>query len=217
VVHETEAQVAYLCTPNSPTGAHVSAEAVAAFAAEHPSCCVVLDQAFLSLSERFAEATFRFPANVVCVRSITKEHAIPGVRVGYLIAAPEVAAHVEAGRPAWTTSAMAQAAALAACGQERFVAESRTQMLADRDDLARGLRRVGLGPLSSVTAFVLVPVPDATALRRTLLVENRILIRDAASFGLPGFVRIAARPVADTERLLSALAALLPPPRKSRE
>lgn len=209
-VREAEAGVVYLCTPNSPTGAHVAAEEVRAFALEHPTCRVVLDQAFLSLSECFAESTIRFPDNVVCVRSMTKEHAIPGVRVGYVLASAELVSKVEASRPAWTTSAMAQAAALAACGEGRFVAESRTRMLADRDQLALGLRRLGLAPLGSVTAFVLVQVGDSAALRRTLLREHRILVRDCASFGLPGYVRMAARPSRDVQRLLRALAFSVP-------
>ena len=42
---------------------------------------IVLDQSFLLLSERHADLSVSLPENVVCVRSMTKEHGIPGVRV----------------------------------------------------------------------------------------------------------------------------------------
>jgi histidinol-phosphate/aromatic aminotransferase/cobyric acid decarboxylase-like protein len=41
--------------------------------------------------------------------------------------------------------------------------------------------------------------------RRRLLVEHQILVRDCSSFGLPGFIRLAGRPDADRRRLLAAL------------
>jgi histidinol-phosphate/aromatic aminotransferase/cobyric acid decarboxylase-like protein len=52
-------------------------------------------------------------------------------------------------------------------------------------------------------------VPDAATLRRRLLSKG-ILVRDCASFGMPGFVRVGARPKADRERLLQALLEELP-------
>lgn len=200
------AELVYLCTPNTPTGAGVPAADIAGWATAHPRCVVVLDQSFLSLSERSTDAAVAMPANVVRIRSLTKDHAIPGVRVGYLIAARELVARVEDQRPAWMTSAMAQAAAVAACRQQAFVDDSRRKLLADRDELAGALARLGLSPVPSTAGFFLVRVGDARGLRHRLLARHRILVRDCASFGLPAYIRLAARPAADRARLVSALA-----------
>jgi len=51
----------------------------------------------------------------------------------------------------------------------------------------------------------LAPVSDAGRLRQALLSRHRILVRDCASFGLPGHVRLAARSATDRARLLAAL------------
>ena len=59
---------------------------------------MVLDQSFLSLSECWADAAVRMPPNVICVRSLTKDHGIPGVRVGYLIARPDLCRAAESCR-----------------------------------------------------------------------------------------------------------------------
>jgi histidinol-phosphate/aromatic aminotransferase/cobyric acid decarboxylase-like protein len=202
----------YLCNPGNPTGVALAAAEVAAFASAHPDVTILLDQAFLSLSERAAELSAQLPDNVVAIRSLTKDHALPGVRIGYAVAAPALIARLEAARPPWTTSAAAQAAAAAAAGPEAVahVEACRRRLLADRDLLAAALRRVGLAPLPSATLFLLVRIPDAAALRRRLLERHRILVRDCASFGLPDHVRICARPAPDIERLVAALAAELP-------
>jgi histidinol-phosphate aminotransferase len=204
LVAEVDARVVYLCFPATPTGAYVPVERVAAFAARHAHATVVLDQAFLSLSEHAADERRTVPSNVVRVRSLTKDHAIAGVRLGYLLAGAELARRVEAARPPWTTSSIAQAAGLAALQASDFVDASRAKLLADRDELALGVRKLGLEPVPSAATFFVFPVRDAAALRARLLVRH-VVVRDCASFGMPGFLRVAARPKADRERLLAAL------------
>ncbi len=201
-----QAELVYLCTPNTPTGAGLPADDVARWAKAHTHCVVILDQSFLSLSERFADADVAMPDNVVRIRSLTKDHAIPGVRVGYLIGSRELVARVEEERPAWMTSAMAQAAAIAACHQRAFVDDSRRTLLADRDALAAELVQIGLSPVPSTAGFFVVRTGRASELRHRLLVRHGILVRDCASFGLPDYIRLAARPAADRARLVSALA-----------
>jgi histidinol-phosphate/aromatic aminotransferase/cobyric acid decarboxylase-like protein len=205
VMRAERARVVYLCAPNTPTGTTVAASEIAAWAEDSPHVSIVLDQSFLSLSERFADAAARMPANVIRVRSLTKEHAIPGVRLGYLLAPAGVVALIEQQRPAWMTSTMAQAAAMAACREPSFVDQSRQKILADRERLACQVERLGLSTVGSTTGFFLVRTAHATALRRRLLVRHHILVRDCASFGLPDFVRLAARPEPDIERLVAAL------------
>jgi histidinol-phosphate/aromatic aminotransferase/cobyric acid decarboxylase-like protein len=200
-----DARVVYLCAPNVPTGAAIAVDAIADFARALPGRDIVLDQSFLLLSERFDELSRALPDNVTCVRSLTKEHGIPGVRVGYLLARESVAARIEAQRPAWSTSAPAQAAAIATCDVAAFVAESRTRLLSERARLTGAIRELGFTVVPSTTNFFLVRVGDAAAFRRRLLIDHRILVRDGTSFGLPSYVRMAARIHSDHDRLLSAL------------
>lgn len=197
--------VVYLCSPNTPTGSAIPARAIADFARRLPGVRLVLDQSFSSLSELHHDLDVAFPAHVVCVRSLTKDHGIPGVRVGYAIASAELCERLEASRPAWTTSAFAQAAALASCECQAFVSESRERLLEDRRALARDLQSLGLAVFPSVTTFLLARAPAVAELRRTLLERHRILVRDCTSFGLPGFVRLAAKPPLARQRLIEAL------------
>lgn len=199
------ARALYLCTPTTPTGATVRAAAVAAWAAAHPEVTVVLDQSFLALGDHAEDAAVPMPENVVRVRSLTKDHAIPAVRVGYLIARPELVARLEAARPAWTTSGLAEAAAIAAVRAGRFVAASRLRLLEDRAGLVTRLARLGLAPSPSAAPFLAFAVRDAAGLRRRLLAGHGILVRDCASFGLEGWVRVAVKPPPALDRLVAAL------------
>lgn len=201
----TRAEVMYLCVPNVPTGATLAAPEVAALAAALPDVELVLDQSFLLLSERWRDLEIALPDNVLCVRSLTKEHNIPGVRVGYVLGTEGRLARLDRQRPAWSTSAPAQAAAIATSSEARFVATSRARLLEDGRQLRQSLTAVGLRPLPSTANFFLLPVPSGADLRHRLLTRHQILVRDCASFGLPAFVRLSARPAADRDRLLSAL------------
>jgi histidinol-phosphate aminotransferase len=209
LVQRTGARVLYLCSPASPTGAHVPLAEVVALANQLPRVTVLLDQAFLTLSEHHAEAHLPVPPNVVRIRSLTKDHAIPGLRLGYLVAAPAFARRIEAARPPWSTSAIAQAAGLAALNEAAFIDDCRARLLADRQELAGELRRLGLQPVPSCTGFLMVPVPDSDGQQvRARLLRRRILVRNCASFGLPRYIRIAARPASDRDKLHSALRAV---------
>ena len=204
-IRSWDAALVYLCSPANPTGVLLDARSIARFARGLSSTLVVLDESFLALSEGADDASFPMPDNVVRVRSMTKVHALAGVRVGYLIAREDVAASVEHARPPWTSNAMAQAAACAAAGEREFVDRSRARVLADRDRLSLAAQAIGLAPLASSTFFFLIPVPDPRAVRAKLLAKHRVLVRDATSFGLPGFIRVCARPATDDDRFLPAL------------
>ena len=142
---------------------------------------------------------------MIAVRSLTKDHAIPGLRAGYLATTEALAGRIEAARPPWTTSAPAQAAIIAATHEETFVAESRARLLANRVRLTSRLDALGFATIPSTTVYTLVRVGDARALREQLLARHRILVRDCASFGLPDFIRVCARALPDEDRLVAAL------------
>lgn len=222
------AQVVYLAAPFAATGVAVRAAEVAWLAEALPGALLVLDESFGALSDGWEDLDTPLPANVARLRSMTKEHAIPGLRAGYLLVprtppwdpdlaaggwdAPHaLAAALEAGRPAWSTSALAQAAALAALGEGAFVAASRDRLRRDREETAAGLRALGLAPLPSAAPYLCFSVGSAcrAARVRLALLRRGVLVRDCDSFGLPGHLRVAARPAPDRARFLTALALAL--------
>lgn len=205
------AAVVYLCSPGNPTGVCASSADIAQFARRVRDSIVVLDQSFLTLSERHFEIDDPLPDNVICVRSLTKAHSIPGLRVGYLLAREDIAAQIESGRPPWTVSAPAQAAAVAATREADFVAESRARLLADRARIGHRLASLELTIRPSSTFYSLLRVGDAAAVRHRLFTRHRVLVRDCSSFGLPDYIRISACAAHEDDRLISAFRAEVSP------
>lgn len=208
-VLERRASLVYLCAPNNPTGLAWPAAEIGALVERCPDALFVVDQSFLSLSDRPEDAAVPLPPNAVRVRSLTKDHAVPGARVGALIATPAFARTLERLRPAWSTGAATQAAAIAAAAEQDFVARSRAGLLQDRTALIEDLRVIGLSPVPSSTVFVLVRVGDAQEVRARLLRHHGILVRDCASFGLPDHVRIAARGAAERRAVTDSLRSIM--------
>jgi histidinol-phosphate/aromatic aminotransferase/cobyric acid decarboxylase-like protein len=203
-----DADLLYVCNPNNPTGHALPHEALETICAALPDTCVALDQAFLSLSERHADAARPLPANAFLLRSLTKDHALPGLRVAYAIGSADLIARVEAARPPWMTSEPAQAAVVAST-RSAHVARTRPLLFEYRRALEALLRRFGFGVAESQSVFVLAEVGRAAELRRRLLTRHRVAVRDCASFGLPRHVRLCARPEADLDRLEVALREVL--------
>ena len=208
VARTSGAAAVYLCNPQNPTGRVLPIEQLTALAealaGTGSDVTLIIDEAFLGLSTRYHDAQRALPESVVRVRSFTKEHGLPGLRLGALMAAAPLVDRLEAARPTWTVSAPAQAAVAACAASEGFVAQVRSRWLADT--AALGAELGALYPVhSSDSVFLLAEVGDAAALRQRLLVKHRILIRDCASFGLPRFARFAGRPADDRRRLIEAL------------
>jgi len=205
VLRRERAGAVALCTPASPTGAALAHDDVLRLARAHEDVLFLLDESFLALSDRYEDLERSLPDHVLRLRSLTKDHAVPGVRAGYLLAPEPIVLAIDAARPAWPTGTLAQAAGCAAIASEAFVAESRERLRADRRALEAGLRALGVEPFPSVAPYLAFRCADSGALRRRLLARH-VLVRDCASFGLPGIVRVAVRPAPERERLLAALA-----------
>jgi histidinol-phosphate/aromatic aminotransferase/cobyric acid decarboxylase-like protein len=213
VVRRERPKLVYLGTPGNPSGRVVPRSTIleVAAAAESVSARLVLDESFLSLSSGFSALEVSLPPSVVRLRSSTKDHALAGIRVGYALLPPSLAARMERARPPWSTSAPAQAALLAALDARSFLIESRGALLADRRRQDEQLRSLGFRVVPSETIYALVDVGNGAAFRRRLLARHGVLVRDCSSFGLPNYIRVCARPKPDDARIVAAFA------RESRE
>jgi histidinol-phosphate aminotransferase len=215
------ARLVFLCNPNNPTGVLLPSPAVAALARAARDTLIVVDEAYMPFVDEpppghpsATSVALGTPppapllalGNVVLLRSLTKDCAMPGLRLGYALAPAPVADALDRVRPAWSVNAVAQAAGLAAIGDAAHLARARDEVRRAHAYLTRALGALGLSVLPSAANFVLVEVGDAAATRAALL-RHRVVVRDCTSFGLPRHVRIGLRTVPECERLVAAFAA----------
>ena len=111
----------FLCNPNNPTGTYLGADDLEAIAAALGDAgLLVLDEAYAPFVERRWDTTRLLRlGNVVLLRSMTKDHALTGLRLGYLLGPRAVVRQVRRWQPSWSVNAAAQAAGIAALSRPR--------------------------------------------------------------------------------------------------
>jgi histidinol-phosphate aminotransferase len=205
-----DTRIVYLANPNNPTGTWFDDEALARFLDRVPlTTLVVVDEAYhefvdapgLSGALQFLP---RFP-NLVVSRTFSKAHALAGLRVGYTISSPEVAAVLERLRESFNVNGLALAAAEAALGDQAHVARAKAWNHAEREWLADRLRARGLRVLPSQTNFVLVDFARDAASIESALFERGVIARPMGGYGLPRCLRISIGSRGENERLLEVL------------
>jgi histidinol-phosphate/aromatic aminotransferase/cobyric acid decarboxylase-like protein len=138
---------------------------------------------------------------VAVLRSLTKIFALPGLRLGYLVAPREVARAVRASLPPWNVSQPAIAAGLVALELETDHIARQIDRLRVRQIAA--LREKEVRWVAARGTFLVADVGDAAAFAKRLL-SRGCRVRDCSSFGLPNLARIGVRLEEDQDRLAEA-------------
>jgi histidinol-phosphate/aromatic aminotransferase/cobyric acid decarboxylase-like protein len=163
----------------------------------------VWDEAFYQLA---TGRWTRGDTDAVVVGSLTKLLSAPGLRVGYVLADPDLVAACRARQPGWSVNGLV-CAALPDLLASVDLAHSSRHMAELRRELVTLLAAHGLSTRPSDANWVLVEAPGL----REALAPHGVLVRDCASFGMPGIARIAVPTDAGLARLDAALAAALSP------
>lgn len=204
-----DADLVVIGNPTNPTGVLHPAAAIRSLL--RPGRVVVVDEAFMDCDPDEPESLAGVrAAGLVVIRSLTKHWGIPGIRAGYLVGDAMVVAGLELAQTPWSVGTSA-AAAVVACTSPDAVLEGRrrAEQIRDwREHLEKGLADLGVHHRPSTASFVLTHVGDGVHDR---LRARGIAVRRADTFpGLDGsWVRIAVRPPAMTDQLLTVLAEVL--------
>jgi histidinol-phosphate aminotransferase len=202
----------WLCNPNNPTGIWLGREhmLLLAEACQKIDAILVVDEAywrFVSPQEGFSaiELIDAVPGlEIVVLRSLTKDFALAGLRLGYAVASRDSVRLLNAHLPSWNVNGVAQAAGVAALTDRTYLETTLNALRTERNAFFQALRRCGLKSVPSRTHFCLLSVKNAHDVRQHLLTQ-KILVRDCTSFRLPHFIRVSTRPMVEWQRFLDAL------------
>jgi L-threonine-O-3-phosphate decarboxylase len=214
--HLQDDEIVFLGQPNNPTGLALDPARICDFADRHPGTLFAVDEAFVDFADDLDSIILDRPENVVVLRSMTKFYAVPGLRLGYAVAEPDLAERIRELLPPWSLNVFAQEVGRRALEDEDYA--RRTREMVDRE---RERLRTELGRMPALTVypgranFLLVRIDrsDRTApdLAEDLLLTNGIAIRVCENFGGldERFFRLAVRTQEENHHLIAALSRAL--------
>ena len=202
-----EPDVIILCSPNNPTGCRIEREELASLL-DSTGGIVVIDEAYFEFSGQTVAPLLERHANLAVFRTFSKAMALAALRVGYLLAAPELAREVSKAVLPYNLNAFSQTAAEVAV--EMYETELRPtvrRITQERERLYGGLKSIcGLTPVRSHANFLVVRSEvEPKRVFRELLARD-ILVRDVSGYPmLKDYFRVSVGTPEENDRLLAAL------------
>jgi histidinol-phosphate aminotransferase len=212
-----DTRIVYLANPNNPTGTLVDAPSTDRFLARIPSSVfVVLDEAYYDFASYFAAQRgveyshsldyVREGRSVIVLRTFSKAHGLAGLRVGYGFGPPEIMAYLERLKSAFSVSAVAEAAALAALDDTEHIRKT----IANNDRgvtfLTEKLKDLGFDPVPTWANFLYFDAGlDAPSLVKRIQAEG-VIVRSLVPWGIPTAIRVTVGTPEQNERFVAALA-----------
>lgn len=207
---DADTRLVCVVNPANPTGCYLEPAALVRLLERlPPKLPVVLDEAYIEyLSDprtSFGPALRRRFPNVLVLRTFSKAYGLAGVRVGYALGEPAWLRQLEARRPPFSVSSPAQAAALAALGDQDHLRASVALVREEREWLAAQLTGQGLEVLPSEGNFLCVQVGDGKQVAGALRAQG-VDVLSLEAYGLAAWLRVTVGVRAHNERFLHALA-----------
>jgi histidinol-phosphate aminotransferase len=205
-----ESKIVYLANPNNPTGTMFTADEFDAFLARVPHhVLVVIDEAYFEYVQRAdysrSIAVAQQRPNVIVLRTYSKVYGLAGLRIGYGIGPANLLAKMNDLRGPFSTSGVAQAAALAALEDYEHVRRSIESNRAGLAQLTTAFAAMGIHYVPSFANFVLVELHrDAEPLAEALLTRG-VIVRPMRWMGLPTTIRVTVGTREENDKFLAAL------------
>lgn len=201
--------VLFLPNPHAPTGRLFETSAIEALAerARTRDALLVVDEAYHAFAGTDARPLARDNPNVALLRTFSKSWALGGIRAGYLLAAPHVAAVIRACIAPFCIPVHTAAILLTVLESPAYVAALAARIRSERERLFQALSaHPTWRPYPSAANYLLVRTPDAKAAFDHLLARGLLVRRQDHNLGLEGCIRISVGTPAENDALLAAAA-----------
>jgi histidinol-phosphate aminotransferase len=225
VAVDERTRLVVLCNPNNPTGVHRAADEVERFLDALPEdLAVLVDEAYFEFVDRpdagRTMSLARDRPNLLVTRTFSKAHGLCGLRVGYGVGGAGWIDAIDRVRQPFNTNALAQAAALESLRHPAALDRRVRETLAERARLQEGLSAAAWGFTPSQGNFILVSADDPSAGSPGIheqLLRRGVIVRDGASLGCPGRLRVSVGTPEENTAFLSAWGQVArPAPRESQ-
>ena len=200
----TGARLALVANPNSPSGTVLSPERLGAIA-ERLDCPLVVDEAYVNFAEDDAVGLIANHPNVIVLRTLSKGYSLAGLRLGYLIARPEVVEGLIKVKDSYNCDTLSLVGGTAALEDRAYLAETTAKIRATRRRLSGALRDLGYRVPESHANFAWCTDGPPASETYERLKARKILVRLMRYPGHPDGLRITVGTDEEISRLLELL------------
>jgi threonine-phosphate decarboxylase len=206
-----------LANPQNPTGIATSKSDLLNLVSKAATrnIVVLLDEAFIDYIPDYSITSYveNYP-NLIVFRSVTKFHAIPGLRVAYMAAAQHIPEQIEENLPPWAITTLAAFAVIAALPDHSYAANSRLLNQQRRTLLQSQLIALGLHVYESAANYILFRLPPGIhpeKIWQHMIVSHHVVLRACSNYEnlSAAFFRIAVRTPDENALLIAALSSAL--------
>ncbi|MCR5161858.1 MAG: aminotransferase class I/II-fold pyridoxal phosphate-dependent enzyme [Lachnospiraceae bacterium] len=206
-----ETDLIFLCNPNNPTGVPVSGRLLeqAASACRESSALLIVDECFLELcadpSVKSMKGFLPDNRNIVVLRAFTKQYAMAGLRLGYLLSADDALRRkVRSCLQPWNVSVPAQMAGAAALCEEGYMEKTLCCIAEGKEYLLTELEALGFACIRGAANYIFFDGPEGLYEK---CLRRGILIRDCSNFrGLgEGSYRVCVRMPEENAELIRVM------------
>ena len=199
-------KVFFLANPDSPSGTALPREQVAELA-RSLDCPLVVDEAYADFADAryHAMPLLNDHPNLIVTRSFSKGYSLAGIRLGYLVARPEIVAELIKVKDSYNCDKLSQVAGVAALKDQAYLAETRAKIVTTRARLTAAVRAMEYTVTDSQSNFIWATGGPPARETFQRLKDNKILVRLMSYRGYPEGLRISVGTDAEIDRLLEML------------
>lgn len=207
-----QTRLIFVANPNNPTGTVEGQSAIRAFLDRVPErVLVVLDEAYCEYLSGTGDddadgvALLQQYPNLIVTRTFSKAWGLAALRLGYAVSSPSIADILNRVRQPFNVDTIAQAAATAVLEDREYLERSREVNRKGLVQLEAGFSELGLEWIPSAGNFIAVDVGDNAQAVFEGLLEQGVIVRPVAGYGMPSHLRVTVGLAEENQRFLDAL------------
>ena len=211
---DEKTKLVWLCSPANPTGPILTRAQLDGFLAELPdNIFVVLDEAYREFvsdpDAARAEEYLGRDDRVIGLRTFSKAYGVAGLRIGYIVAHPELIRLVAKVKLPFNVNVFAQAVALYHLEHPDFAKRHVAAILAERERMTEEFESRDMRVIPSQANFLLVELPVAVDDLYPKLLRRGFIIRPASIWGFDNYMRFSLGTAGQDDEFLAVLDDLL--------
>ena len=185
----------FIANPENPTGTHIGKTSFKLFIDKVPKDVVIfVDEAYYEFARGidYPETLGmlnEYP-NLIISRTFSKAYGLAGLRIGYGLASKEIINVMNKVREPFNINSLAQVAAVAALGDEKYVEELVKEINEGKEKLYKVFNELNVEFVKSSTNFILIKVPGKADKVVNFLLREGVIVRDMTGWGLEGYFRM---------------------------